>query len=190
MALPTCDFRWLTQEEIDDLIIEDADLDGEYGYLLEVDLIYPEEIHDKTRDFPFAPEKCKISQENFTPFQMNQYQTAYGKQKYPGYSKLLLTQWNKERYTVHGKLLKFYLNNGMDYSKVHRVLKFKQTYIFRDYIAFNSKKRQEATNSFEKDYYKLKNNSLYGKLQISFNLIIYKIIKSTALIFQVKWLRM
>ena len=163
MALPTSDFRWLTREEIDDLNIEDENMDGDYGYLVELDLVYPEEIHDKTRDLPFAPEKCRISQSNFTPLQSDQYMSAYGNKGYPGYEKLLLTQWDKSKYTVHGKLLQFYLNNGMDYTYIHRVLKFKQTYIFRDYIAFNSKKRQEASNTFEKDYYKLKNNSLYGR---------------------------
>lgn len=75
----------------------------------------------------------------------------------------MLTQWDKSNYVVHGKLLQYYLRKGMVLTKVHRGLKFKQSAFFEPYITYNSKQRQAATTSFAKDYYKLKNNSLFGK---------------------------
>lgn len=164
MPLPEKDFRWLTEEECLSLDILHADLDSDIGYLLEVDLHYPEHLHDSTSDLPFAPEKSKLSQQNFTQFQSDQYKQAYGDMRYPGYEKLLLTVWDKENYIVHARLLQFYLQQGMVLRKIHGGIKFTQSSFLKPYISFNSRMRQEATNNFEKDYYKLKNNSLYGKM--------------------------
>ena len=51
----------------------------------------------------------------------------------------------------------------MKLTKIHKIVKYKQSRIFSDYISYNSNKRQNATNDFEKDFYKLKNNCIYGK---------------------------
>ena len=195
MPLPYKDFVWLTEEECATLNVLNADLDSDVGYLLEVDLHYPTSLHDYTSDLPFAPEKSKLSEENFTEFQVNQYKEAYGNQTYPGYEKLLLTLWDKEKYVVHAKLLQYYLQQGMILRKIHRGkyfsfvdmfvcvcvcvcvcihiiynyfffisgIKFTQAPFMEKYISYNSQRRQEAENKFEKDYYKLKNNSVYGK---------------------------
>src|SRR3977135_3828750 len=64
---------------------------------------------------------------------------------------------------MHFKLLKFYLKMGMRITKIHSVIKFKQTCIFKQYIDDNSARRQAATDDFTKDLYKLLNNALYGK---------------------------
>lgn len=120
--------------------------------------------HDYTSDLPFAPEKCKVTESNFTELQTGQYHQAYGNQRYPGYDKLLLTVWDKKNYVVHARLLQFYLKQGMQLRKIHKCIAFKQSPFFSSYISFNSRMRQESSNEFEKDYYKLKNNSLYGKM--------------------------
>ena len=78
--------------------------------------------------------------------------------------KLLLTLDDKKNYIIHFRLLQFFMNYmGVEVTKVHRAVKYVQDYVFKTYIDYNSQRRSEATNSFTKDYYKLKNNSLYGK---------------------------
>jgi hypothetical protein len=141
-------------------------LDGDQGVLLEVDLDYPASIHDQTADLPFAPEKMKVDKNHVSDFMHAQYQSYQSRPtEVKLYEKLLLTQWNKTHYVIHGKLLQFFLRHGMILKKVHRGLKFEQSFVFREYISFNSRKRQEATNKFEKEFFKLKNNALYGKLE-------------------------
>ena len=64
-------------------------------------------------------------------------------------------------------MLKFYVKMGVKVTKIHRVIKFKQYYIFRDYIQNNSNKRASAKNEAEKDVRKLMNNSLYGRMRMN-----------------------
>src|SRR3981189_439945 len=70
---------------------------------------------------------------------------------------------DKSEYVVHFKLLKFYLEMGMMITRIHEVIKFTQTRLFRKYIDDNSARRQTATDDFTKDLYKFLNNALYGK---------------------------
>ena len=70
---------------------------------------------------------------------------------------------SKKNYVIHFALLQYFLRLGAEVSHVHRCMSFQQEKIFQSFIEFNSKKRAQSSNEFEKDYYKLKNNSLYGK---------------------------
>ena len=60
-SFPTGDFEWLSQEEISNFNVETVQDDGEEGYILEVDLEYPEHLHDLHNDYPLAPEKMKVT---------------------------------------------------------------------------------------------------------------------------------
>ncbi len=170
MKLPKCDFVWLEEDEMYALqsSLSLKDLDGDVGYYLEVDLDYPPQVQDLTEDLPLAPEKAVVTDEMLTEFMKNQWRDVCELRgtpgrRYHGTSKLLLTHWKKEKYCVHGKLLEFYLNMGMRLIKIYRGIKFQQEAFFEPYISSNSACRQAAKNDFEKDYYKLKNNSLFGK---------------------------
>jgi hypothetical protein len=140
--LPRKNFTWITEnlEKID--LSEDYE-NSKYGYVFEVDLEIPNYLHDTLDQLPLAPIKS-------TPPNSKT-------------EKLLLTHSTKFNYIIHCRLLKLYIELGAKVTNIHRAIKFKQSCIFKDYIDGNTRKRAETNDPFEKDYYKLKNNSLYGK---------------------------
>ena len=78
--------------------------------------------------------------------------------------KKLICDWtNRKNYLFHYRMFKFYVRHGMKIDKVHSVISFKQDKWLEIYINFNTQKRNQAVNDFEKDFYKLLNNAFYGK---------------------------
>ena len=165
--LPVGDFHIFEDpEQIDWMSI---DTEGMYGFLLEVDLEYPRDIHDATQWFPLAAENRDITHDMLTP-DMREHLKLLNNIR--GYDvdremvkahKLVGTCLNKSEYVVHFKVLKFYLQKGLKITKIHQCIRFIQEEIYKPFIDFNSSRRAQATNEFEKSYYKQKNNSLFGK---------------------------
>lgn len=141
--LPKGDFRWLKNQELENFDVTKIEKDSSKGYVLEVDLEYPEDLHDKHKDLPFCP----------------QHQKPPGSKE----KKLLTTLDDKNKYVIHYMYLRQVLDSGLILKKIHRVLQFSQSPWLKSYIDLNSKLRQNATNEFEKNFYKLMNNSIYGK---------------------------
>jgi len=83
--------------------------------------------------------------------------------KPPDSKKLLLTLEDKNNYVVHYRNLQFYLKQGMKLKRVHRVLVFEQECWMEPYIRMNTEFRKKAKSDFEKNFYKLMNNSVFGK---------------------------
>ena len=159
--LPTGEFKWLSEQEIANLDITTVPDDAETGYFLEVDLEYSQELHDLHNDYPLAPEKMRIDPEMLSPYQQAlkedlQYKPAK-------VEKLVPNLWNKTKYVIHYRNLKQCLSLGLKLSKIHRVLKFKQQPWLKPYIEKNTILRAAATNDFEKNFFKLMNNSVFGK---------------------------
>ena len=162
--LPHSEFSWV--EDLSGFtrdFILNLDEEGEWGYTLEVDLGYPEQLHHSTADFPLAPESGHITSDMFSNFMESFHKTLNPGSTYKSSRKLLLTQYDKEHYIVHFAALKFYLQMGLTLTKVHRVVRYRQKAWLKPYIDFNSQQRALSTNSFDKDFYKLKNNALFGK---------------------------
>ena len=137
------------------------DKKSDIGYILEVDLEYPKELHKLHNDYPLAPEKLTVTNDIVSKYCIeiaDKYEINVGDVK-----KLIPNLGNKTKYVVHYKNLQLYLSLGMKLTKIHRVLKFKQSDWMKKYIDFNTKKRMFATNNFEKDFLKLMINSVYGK---------------------------
>ena len=154
-------FAWLSEEEFDGLDILNVSENSDIGYILEVDLEYPTELHDLHSDFPLCPEKVKITDDMLSPY-CQQLKEDLGL-KESSIDKLIPNLHNKTRYILHYKNLKLYLDLGMKLMKVHRVLTFHQSPWLKEYIDFNTEKRKLAANDFEKDFFKLLNNAAFGK---------------------------
>ena len=87
----------------------------------------------------------------------------YLKKKVNKVEKLICGIEDKEKFVMHIKLLKQALNHGLVFKTVHRVIQFNQKYWLKPYIDINTKLRKEAKNDFQKDFFKLINNSVFGK---------------------------
>ena len=151
----------MTQKQIDNIDLAKYKEDSKNGLILEVDLKYPQDLHNFHNDYPLAPEKVKVTDSmlsNYSKRIADKYNISTGL-----VYKLIPTLSNKEKYVLHYRNLQLYIDLGLKVSKVHRVLEFNQSPWLKQYIAFNTEKRKSAKNAFEKEFFKLMNNSVFGK---------------------------
>ena len=111
------------------------------GYIFEVDLEYPKYLWEKHNDYPLAPEKMIVN----------------------GVEKLICHFKPRKNYVVHYRNLRQYLEMGLKITAVHRGITFNQSSWMAPYIRKNIELRKTAANDFEKDFFKLMNNSVFGK---------------------------
>ena len=140
--LPKNNFKWVEDTSIiNEELIKNYNENSYKGYILEVDVKYPKELHDLHSDLPFLPKKMKIDK----------------------CKKLVCDLRNKKKYVVHIKSLKQALNHGLKFKKVHRIIEFSQKAWLKPYIDMNTDLRKLAKDDFEKDLFKLMNNAVFGK---------------------------
>ena len=141
MKLPTHGFKWLTSGEMKKIYENRHNL-NKIPCILEVDIVYPKELHDSHNDYPLCPErvKCKNRVE-----------------------KLIPNLRDKKNYVLHYKNLIQYLDMGLKVTCIHRGIKFVESEWMKPYIDMNTNLRANAKNNFEKDFFKLMNNSVFGK---------------------------
>ena len=151
--LPKSDFKWEKDSNYYKEIPEGR------GCLIECDLKYTKKCRNKTYKYPLAPEKMKIKKEELSDYQLN----LLGDKPLGNEEKLFLTLRDKEKYIIHNSVLEKYLKLGMKVTKVHRTISFKESNWLAKYINFNTEQRTKAKSDFEKDLWKLMNNSFYGK---------------------------
>ena len=159
--LPTGGFKWLTEKQINKIDLTQYNENSNKGLILEVDLEYPKELHDLHNDYPLGPEKVKVTDSMLSGYCkkiQNKFKISTGL-----VHKLIPTLCDKQKYVLHYRNLQLYLDLGLKLKKVHRILEFDQSPWLKQYIDFNTQKRTQAKNAFEKDFFKLMNNSVFGK---------------------------
>ncbi|XP_072033622.1 uncharacterized protein [Amphiura filiformis] len=131
--LPTGGFEWMTPKQLDSW--------DEIPCILEVDLEYPKKLHDLHNDYPLAPERVTVNR----------------------VEKLIPNLGDKEKYVIHHTALKQCLDLGLKLTKIHRGIIFNESPFMKKYIDLNTELRKNANSEFEKDFFKLMNNSVFGK---------------------------
>ena len=143
-ALPTGGFKWmknLTVQGVIDILDKNRNPLVKKGYIFEVDLEYPKELWKSHNNCPLAPQRVKVD----------------------GVEKLICHFKPRLNYVVHFVNLRQYLEMGMVLTAVHKGISFNQSSWMEPYIRKNTELRKSAANSFEKDFFKLMNNSVFGK---------------------------
>ena len=140
--LPVRGFRWMDDiSRIDEDFVRGYDENDIKGYILEVDVDYLNKLQNLLSDFPFLPERMVINNTK----------------------KLVCNLNDKKNYVVYINVLKQALDHGLKLRKVHRVIEFDQEVWLKEYIGVNTELRKKASNDFEKDFFKLMNNAVFGK---------------------------
>ena len=141
--LPMNGFKWVNDiSRIDKNFVKSYDKKNtDKGYILEVDADYPSKLHRLHSDMPFLPEGMKIDKTQ----------------------KLVCNLHDKKKYVVPISILKQALDHGLKLKKVHRVIEFNQEAWLKKYIDMNTELRKKVSNDFEKDFFKLMNNAVFGK---------------------------
>ena len=144
--LPVNGFKWIGNNEtagpvINEDFIKNYDENNDKGYIFKVDVKYPKRLHDLHSDLPFLSERMEINK----------------------CRKLVCNLYDKKKYVVHINSLKKALNHGLKLKKIHRIIEFNQEAWLKPYIDMNTELRKLAENDFEKDLFKLMNNSVFGK---------------------------
>ena len=141
--LPINGFKWVNDiSRIDNKFVKSYDKrNSDKGYILEVDVDYPSKLHRLHSDMPFLPERMKIDKTQ----------------------ELVCNLHDKKKYIVHISILKQALDHGLKLKKVHRVIEFNQEAWLKKCIDMNTELSKKASNDFEKDFFKLMNNAVFGK---------------------------
>ena len=140
--LPVDGFKWVDELSMFTKdFIKSYDEEGDVGYLLVVDIEYPKTFRMLHSDLPFLPDGMKFNK----------------------VKKLFCNVTDKENYLIHIFALEQALNHGLKLIRVHSVISFRQEAWLKPYIDLNTELRKNAKNEFEKDFYKLKISSIYGK---------------------------
>ena len=137
--LPTGGFQWVdvNPNEISELATR-----TDKGYLLEVDVSYPKELHNQHNDLPFMCERMETD----------------------GVEKLVPNLRDRKNYVIHIQALNQALQHGLRLDRIHRAIEFNQSPWLKTYIDLNTQLRTAATNDFEKGFFKLMKNSVFGKM--------------------------
>ena len=139
--LPVNGFKWTDNNIINEEFIKNYNENDKKGYILEVDIKYPKNLHDLHSDLPSLPERMEINK----------------------CKQLVCNLYNKKKYVVHINSLNQALNHGLKIKKIHRIIEFNQKAWLKPYIDINTELRKLPRNDFEKDLFKLMNNSVFGK---------------------------
>ena len=159
--LPVSDFVWVSAEECETIDWRVQDDEQEYGYFVECDFTYPDELHDLHNDYPLAPERLVV-EERLLSEEQRDILDSYT-QVHTATPKLIPNFFNKTNQLVHYRNLKFYLEHGLVLTKVHKAIRFNQSKCLKHYVQTNTELRAKSSDPVEVKLRKDMNNSIYGK---------------------------
>ena len=140
--LPVNTFKWVEDiSRINEEFIRNYNENSNKGYIVEIDVKYPQKLHNLHSDLPFLPKTMKIDK----------------------FKKLVCDLHDKKKYVVRIKSLKPALNHGLKFKKVPRIIEFNQKAWLKPYIDMNTELRKLAEDDFEKDLFKVMNNTVFAK---------------------------
>ena len=140
--LPVNGFKWVEKlSRFNEIFIKNYYENSDIGYFLEVDIDYLKSLFNIHKVLPFLPERKKVEK----------------------VEKLICSIEDREKYVIHIRALKQALNHGLKLKKVHRIIQFKQKSWLKPHIDMNTELTKKAKNEFEKNFFKLMNNSVFGK---------------------------
>ena len=139
--LPVNGFKWTDNNKINEELKKNYNENDKKGYIFEVDVNYPKKLHELHINLKFLPERMEINK----------------------CKKLVCNLYNKKKYVVHINSLKQALNHGLKLKKIHRIIEFNQEAWLKPYIDMNTELRKLLREDFQKDLFKLMNNSVFGK---------------------------
>ena len=140
-TLPVNGFKWTDNDKINEEFIKNYNENDKKGYILEVDVKYPKKLYELHSDLPFLPERMEINK----------------------CKKLVCNIYDKRKYVAHINSLNQALNHGLKLEKIRRIIEFNQKAWLKPYIDMNTELKKLAKNDFEKDLFKLMNNSVFRK---------------------------
>ncbi|XP_053214141.1 uncharacterized protein LOC128397439 [Panonychus citri] len=164
-SMPYSDFRFVKEENFKHyyhrFVTETITHESEEGTVFEVDITYPSFLHDDHNDYPLAPDKTKID-DNLLSETQHEILISTGRKR-TVCEKLIPSFLKKSKYVVHYKNLNYYVKKGLVVTKIHRIICFKQKPWLKDYIVLCTKMRMQCSSPFEKNFWKLMVNAIYGK---------------------------
>ena len=165
-SIPTDGFRWLEEYEINQLCekIMELGVSDEKWYILEVDLEMPKDKHDFFNHYHPAPEHVQFTENMLSNFNIQCMEKL--NLNHTKCTKFIPNLHHKEKYVIHYRALQCYMALGMKLKAVPRVMEFNQRPWLMQYIKFNTEQRKKAKNMFEKNFFKLMNNSVFGKVTL------------------------
>ena len=162
--LPYGNFEWMSGNDLEEfkrgVISKTLDEDGDEGYIFLVDITNVGD-KEKFKNLPLISEKKAVGNEYLSNYTKNLYTTDNKLNRVPN-EKLISDFKPKKNYTIHYKNLIYCLRQGLEIT-IKRGIKFSQSNWLQPYIDFNTNLRAQAKNEFEKNFFKLMNNAVYGK---------------------------
>ena len=161
-SMPYKGFKWIDPDKFKLRSYKDLCSNTlEKGYIVECDIKYPTKLHDLHNEYPYCPEQVNVKSEMLSDYS-RKIAIQHNIKDY-AFTKLIPNLNDKKKYIIHERNLRQAVDAGLIITKIHRVLKFKQKPWMQPYIKFNTEKRKQAKNEFEKNFFKLMNNSVFGK---------------------------
>ena len=171
---PLGDFQWKvygdeidTHRKLRDLFAA-CHRAGDKGFCARVNLHYSPELKEYTDSFPFAPDHVFVNDQYFDesgqlyPF-LKEWSRVNGGATMKPFKGLVGTLQDKREYCVHWRLLEWYMDHGLEVSKIHNIVTFSEGDVLKSYPQKNIALRNQYSDEFHKWLFKLMSNAVFGK---------------------------